>query len=209
MSRYKLFYHLTYLTVWIVTGALLFFIGYPIWNFYHKESNPVRIADLGNMPEKSAFQWITNFQKMNSDIENPDQSEIIIFDDRSAFTQENIQKLFGKIGIFNALYYQIAESAYDLTRLNYLTNIDYSGYYGSVFEKLDDRDSVPEKLITLYEKNTNQPWNFYGEGIIVTNNQKVLILQKGIDYKGSILLKVGNMAIDVYGIFEITSSKEI
>ena len=209
MSRYKLFYYLTYLTVWIVTGALLFFIGYPIWNFYHKESNPVRIADLGNMPEKSAFQWITNFQKMNSDIENPDQSEIIIFDDRSAFTQENIQKLFGKIGIFNALYYQIAESAYDLTRLNYLTNIDYSGYYGSVFEKLDDRDSVPEKLITLYEKNTNQPWNFYGEGIIVTNNQKVLVLQKGIDYKGSILLKVGNMAIDFYGIFEITSSKEI
>ncbi len=209
MRRYKFFYYLTYLTIWIVTGALLFFIGYPIWDYYQKETNPVRIADERNIPDNSVFQWITRFQKMNPDIENPDQSELIVFSDRNSFNSENIQKLFGKIGIFNALYYQIAESTYDLARLNYLTNVVYSGYYGSVYEKLNDRSSIPEKLIMLYEKNTGLPWKFYGEGIIITNNQKILVLQKGTDYKGTVNLKMDDQKIDFYGIFEITSSKEI
>lgn len=208
MRRYKFFYYVTYLIVWIVTGAILFFIGYPIWNFYHKESSPVRIADSGNLQEKSAFQWIKRFQKIDPDIENPDQSEIIIFNDRDDFNSARIQNLFGKIGIINALYYQISDSDDNLERINYLTNINYSGYYGSVFQKLNDRKSIPEKLIALYEENTGLPWNFYGEGIIITNNQQVLVLQKGTDYQGSILLKMNDLKINFYGIFEITSSNE-
>ena len=167
--------------------GLLFGIIYPIWLYYQLPSSPVRLKIMGDNLSQSSINWIENYLKLDQSSGN-DSGNIMVFNNKDAFTDTNIQKIPGNFAIFEQLYSQISESKTDLDKLNYLSGVTYSGYFGATYEDLSDQSNIPEKLIQLYQKNTGGAWNYFGEGIILSDNENVFVLRRGVEYAGSLHL---------------------
>jgi hypothetical protein len=62
-----------------------------------------------------------------------------------------------------------------------LFGIHLTGWYGKYFNNLDSSNNqdLPRSIINKYFIQHNREWPFKGSGIVLTNNFKVIVLQKG------------------------------
>ncbi len=208
MTRMKVFYYLTLLVVVVVTAgivlAALQFMVPPA----DLPAAQVSLVELGVNRPSPAIDWIASAEKAAYASADDQAADVQIFKNPAAFSQENLARIDGKILVFESLFNQISESPYDQKRLEYLTGIDYSGFAGATYEDLADQANLPARLITLFESSTGQPWQFFGEGIVLSDGASVIVLRRGVDYSGSIQLLADGMKINFQGVFEITTSSE-
>jgi hypothetical protein len=66
-----------------------------------------------------------------------------------------------------------------------LLGVHTTGWTGKYFSNLDTTSNkeLPDNLINRYFTKNNRNWPYKGQGIILTNNTDVLVLQKGIHIK--------------------------
>lgn len=200
----RFFYYLTIFIVIFVTAGLVFCVVFPAIQFNKQPTGSLVLEELGSSASPSSIKWIANSNKLTNS-EN-ELANLLVFNGKDSLSQEKLSKINGNILIFEQLYSQVSDSPQDMEELNYLTGINYSGFSGATYEDLNDITNIPEKIIQLYIANTGNPWGFFGEGIIITDGKAVLVLRRGIEYKGSVKLHVDDLDMNYQGIFEITDS---
>ncbi len=204
----KLFYYSTILIVILVTAFLAFFVIRLFFIPAQKPVSKLSLAEVGGGDANSGIQWVADAHSMNYFSGSGNKADLLFFRDQKSFLNENFTEISGKVLFFEQLFSQVSESQYDRTRLEYLTGVNYSGFSGATYEDLGDRSNLPEKVVALYESSTGMPWNYFGEGIVLSDETTVIVLRRGIDYSGSMQLLAENKKINYQGIFEITESNE-
>jgi len=202
MNRYKHIYRIVQVFFVMVTVALLLTILLPIWMYDEKDNSDITYNMIGGATLSQGAGWITDYNKMDREDKDAD---LLFFRDAKALTEANERKLSGKGVIFERLFSQETLNLDVKRRLEYLTGASYSGFWGKTYEDLGDREVVPALLIAQYEINARIKWNFHGEGILITDGSKVIVLKQGEDYKGRMKCKTVNGEMTYYGYFEITS----
>lgn len=203
MHRYKQIYRIVQSIFIAVTAALLLFILLPIWLYSDKGESDVTFSPVGNETLSTGAGWVTDYFKMGRSSEA--DGDILFFRDARALNAENESRLIGKAAVFEMLFSQETLNAGAKNRIEYLTGATYSGFWGKTYRDLSDREDVPARLIAQYEKNTGAVWKFRGEGIILTDGNKTVVLRQGEDYKGRMSFRSGGGEMPYYGYFEITS----
>jgi hypothetical protein len=203
MNRYKNIYRIVQSIFILVTIALLAFILLPIWLYGEKEQSDISCSPVGNEMLTKGGSWITDYFKLNRSDEA--DGDILFFLDAGALNAGSENRLMGKAAVFEMLFSQETMNADAKKRIEYLTGATYSGFWGKTFEDLGDRQIVPARLISRYEENAGTKWNFRGEGIILTDGNKTIVLRQGKDYKGRMSFQSGGDEMPYYGYFEITS----
>jgi len=202
MKRYKNVYRIVQAFFTLVTVVLLLVILLPIWIYGQKGHSDITFDMIGSDTLSQGTDWITDYNKMDREDKDAD---ILFFRDAKAVSESNQNQILGKTAIFERLFSQETLNIDAKRRLEYITGASYSGFWGKTFEDLSDRKVVPAQLITQYERMFQIKWNFRGEGIIITDGSKVIVLKRGEDYKGRMELQTESEAMPYYGYFEITS----
>jgi hypothetical protein len=203
MHRYKHIYRIVQSIFITVTAALLLFILLPIWLYSEKADSDVTYSQVGKEAITQGESWLADYYKMNRS--SREDGDILFFRDAGAVDAASENHLIGKAAVFEMLFSQETMNADTKNRIEYLTGATYSGFWGKTFEDLSDREAVPTRLIAGYEKNSGSEWKFRGEGIILTDGDKTIVLRQGKDYKGRMHFHRGNEEMAYYGHFEITS----
>ena len=203
MHQYKHIYRIVQSIFLLVTIALVAFILLPIWLYDEKGQSDITFSPVGDEALTKGEGWIADFFKMSKNSEAG--GDILFFRDAKAVNAANETRLIGKAAVFEMLFSQETVNADAKKRIEYLTGATYSGFWGKTFEDLSDRSIVPAQLITQYEKTSDTKWKFRGEGIVLTDGSKIIVLRQGKDYKGRMILRSGDDEIPYYGYFEITS----
>lgn len=206
----NIFRALYYFTVFILTAVTALII-YSVWssNVAYNQSPPSPIAwevsgSTHAAAQVTAEDWIQNALKLRNRAANP---QLILITTSDGFTPETLAKVNENIVVLEQLFNQFSDNLYKVKQLTDLTEIHYSGFAGATYEDLSNKTNVPKKQISLYEKSTGKKWNFFGEGILLTNDTTVIVLRRGIEYNDSVHLLANQLDIPYTGIFEITSSK--
>lgn len=206
MNIYRAFYYLTILLLTAITGLLV----YSVWssNRAYLQMPPSLVSWEVPGQERANAQvnaegWIQNALKLQHRQLDP---HLIVITTRDGFTADALTQVNGNIVVFEQLFNQFSNNTYQVKQLTDLTGIEYSGFSGATYEDLSNLKNVPEKQVRLYEKNTGRKWNFFGEGIILTNDSTVLVLRRGMEYNGNLRLIANPLNIPYQGVFEITTS---
>jgi len=202
LNRYKHIYRIVQTIFVMVTAALLLAILLPIWMYDEKDQSVITFDTISGETLSKGAEWITEYHKMDRETKDAD---ILFFRDAKAVTEANEKQLSGKAAIFERLFSQETLNLDAKRRLEYLTGASYSGFWGKTYQDLSDRETVPAPLIAQYEKTPQSTWNFRGEGIIITDGSKVIVLEQGEDYKGRMEFRTATGEMPYYGYFEITS----
>jgi hypothetical protein len=200
MNRYKnIVILLRLLVITIVIGTLVFII-LPFYLHFNKDSSMFGISFA--MKDKANYEWLMEHEKL---VETELGAEEFIFADEQILNQEMLDNITHKSLILECVFHKLEESEYKIRDFMNLTGIKYSGFSGQTYQELSLRDEIPQQIISQYEEQTGEEWNFYGEGIILNNLTEVIVLLKGIDYKGTLLLDSDTVTVPYMGKFEITT----
>jgi len=154
------------------------------------------------MDNSEKYEWFKSHEKIQeSNLGNAQ----LIFADEQILDQQFLESIYHKPIVLERLFYEMNEDNNKIQQLSAFTGINYTGYSGKTYQDLSSSDEVPQKLIEQYEKLTGNKWMFYGEGIIISSLENIIILQKGLDYKGTMMLSADSAKISYMGNFEITS----
>ena len=200
MSKYrKAFILLRVLSFLIIAGTLLFLV-YPVYQNITKSPSDLKLSFL--MKDKDNYAWLINHEKIE---ESKFGREQLLFADEQILDRLVLESVKHKSVVLERLFDIVKENNYKVEQLSAFTGITYSGFSGKSYQDLSARDEVPMKLIVQYEEQTGDSWTFYGEGMILFSQDTIIVLQKGKDYKGSLMLLTGARSIPFMGNFEITT----
>lgn len=90
----------------------------------------------------------------------------------------------------------------------HLFNVKDTGWRGKSYQDLSYGGGISEKIVAQYEALNKRKWDYSGPGIVLTSENKVEVLIKGIDYKHGVELVSGNDRIPYNGWFEMVETKE-
>ena len=200
MNKYKkVLFSLRLLLLIIILGTL-FFIFYPIYLNMSKSKMDIGVSFL--MKDSENYQWFMNQEKIQ---ENLTKEELLVFADEEILDPKVLETIYHKSVVLERVFYTLNEDIYKTQQLTQLSGIEYSGYSGKTYQDLSSRDEVPSKIIEQYETQFGKKWTFYGEGIVISSIDNIIVLKKGEDYKGTMMLSNDSTELSFLGNFEITS----
>jgi hypothetical protein len=200
MNRYKKIVILLRLLAIIVVIVTVFLIAIPFCLHFNKDSSTLGIFFA--MQDKSNYEWLMEHEKL---VETELGTEEFLFADEQILNNEILDNISHKSLILECLFHKLEDSEYKIQDFMDLTGINYSGFSGQTYQELSARDEIPQQIISQYEEQTGEEWNFYGEGIILNSLTEVIVLLKGIDYKGTLMLDSDTVTFPYMGKFEITT----
>lgn len=200
MNRYKKVVILLRLLVTLIVIGTIFFLVVPFYLYSNKASSTIGISFA--MEDKADFEWFMKHEKL---METELGTEEFLFADEQILNNEILDNITHKSLILECVFHKFEDNEYKIQDLMDLTGIHYTGFSGQTYLELSSRDEIPQQIISQYEKQTGEKWNFYGEGIILNSMTEVIVLLKGIDYKGTLMLDSGSVTFPFMGKFEITS----
>ncbi|AXI00207.1 hypothetical protein DV702_11030 [Sporosarcina sp. PTS2304] len=95
--------------------------------------------------------------------------------------------------------------------LETIFGLNFTGVAGKFFSDLTSKQDVPEWIRNIYEQQYGKRWNLTGGGIVIAGNDRIVVLQRGIDFTGkSITIAMSEEAkktykteiVDYYNWFE-------
>ena len=206
MNIYRTLYYFTIFILTSVTGLII----YSVWssNNTYNQTPPSPIAwevsgETHAAAQTNSDDWIQNALKLQHRTTDP---HLLLITTSDGFSADSLAKVNGNIVVLEQLFNQFSDNQYKIKQLSDLTEIAYTGFAGATYEDLSNMSNVPEKQVRLYENLTGKKWNFFGEGILLTNDKSVIILRRGVEYNDSVHLLANGMDIPYTGIFEITAS---
>lgn len=202
MNRYRALYLLTWLVVTAVNLAIISGLLLAGRQYRIIPTSQVTWARDSVSGTDGGQGWLQGWLKSGTDNQRP---VILRIASREEFTAEKLRLVNGNVALFEGLFSQFQDDAYQRKRLEDLLQVQYSGWSGGSYEDLSATQDVPEKMIHLYEKQSGQRWNFFGEGILLASQEQVIVLRKGIDYTGTMQLKTGDGTFPFWGVFEIVN----
>ncbi|GAU79153.1 hypothetical protein [Fusibacter sp. 3D3] len=194
--------------VFLITIAIILLLVIPHITFRNKPSSNITMKQYDDGSE--SIKWLSDHFKIE---ESDDQivPRILLINDSHFLELPDSYEISRNIVVFEALYQKVNESKYLSEKLNYLTGVTSSPYVGKTYQDLSDIESIPIQIMNIYHKNYGEKWPFYGEGIVISSLDDVIVLVKGKDYRGSLTvnsLEIGSETkIPFYGVFEITESE--
>lgn len=200
MNPYKNRMRFFQLLLWGITLALVIVIVLPIIQYSLKEESPIAI-DLQTSGNLQGFHWIVENQKWQT-VES-DEVDYIFVNDGEKFNESLMAKINENIFIGEMLFNQFGG---DVSKHDFLENLfdtSYTGVIGKTCLDLSNRDDVPEEIIKLYEETKGEKWSYYGEGIVLTDGSKVIVLMEGLDYQDDIAVVVEDKRYPYLGYFEV------
>ncbi|MBF4692361.1 hypothetical protein [Fusibacter ferrireducens] len=191
--------------VFLITFMIGLLIVIPIITFQNKPDSQVVIKQYGE--KKDASIWLLDHFKIrarDSD-KNPD---LLLINDSQFLELDHSEDINHNIVVFESIYQQVNASKYLSEKLNYLTGVRSSRFVGKTYQELSEIENIPAEIISQYRQKHEGQWPFYGEGIIISNEEDIIVLIKGQDYSGTLMVSSDEFAsetqIPYYGVFEIT-----
>lgn len=205
MNRYKMITIFFRGLLLSVTIGLFVLVIYPMLDFMNSPSIPVGIQ-MSSVENTTGLDWALIHNKVEP---KPWKSDEILFTNQArSFNDDFMSSINDNTFVGEMLFSQFGGDIRKKEYLEDLIGAKYLGFNGKSFRDLSDRDEVPENIIENYERIHGKPWKYYGEGIIIFNDETVLVLQEGEDYRGSMLLKDSEAFYPYKGYFEVLSSDE-
>lgn len=189
----------------IVILLTLGIIFIPIKWYYDKPVNETALHLL--VKETSHYDWFLQHLKV-TDVGDLEDANFVIISDADTFSQDFLETIKHEIVLYDHLFSTLDEITYKQDLLDDVTGISFSGYIGKTYPALDQIEDIPVKIIENYEKKTGEPWQFTGEGIVISHLDDVIVLERDIDYTYPVTLEADGKRIPYYGLFEITSHTE-
>ena len=190
---------------YLITLLILLLIIVPFITFTKKPDSKITMKryDGGN----EAITWLSDHFKIIAD-DLQGEADLLLVNDARFLELSNSQDIDHNTVILEALYQKVNESTTLSEKLNYLTGVTSSQYVGKTYQDLSDLESIPVPILSKYHQKYGEEWPFYGEGIIISSLEDVIVLVKGRDYRGTLTVdseEIGSeMKIPFYGVFEIT-----
>lgn len=199
MNRHKLVVWMLMALLWIVGIMTVAIIVFPTYMYFNKKPFETEVLLKS---EASSFDWLKNHKKIE---ENGDSDpDVIIVSSAQFLTDEILGKVDNNILLLETLFSEMSANTLKSKELTTLTGVEYSGYMGKTYFDLSEYNTIPEKIIKEYELQTGTNWSFSGEGIIISGNGNVIVLEKGKDYKGTLKVIDNEKSEKFTGYFEIT-----
>lgn len=200
MNPYKLITLFFRGLLWIVTLALLVAVVLPIMEF---KSRPFVMKEISMEAgdDSSALEWFLDHNKLQPI--DADQPSWIFANDLEGLSSDLVDSIEDNVFIGEMLFNQVGG---DLSKRHFLENLteaEYTGYIGKSFSDLSDRDEVPENIILNFEKSSGAPWEFYGKGLVLSDNEHVVVLLEGSDYNGGVFVETSQGRYEFNGYFEL------
>lgn len=196
-------------SVFLITLAVVLIMVIPLYSYQNKPNLEVSMKQYTSGDE--AVKWLADHYKVKPYNGN-NQPDLLYVKDAAFLERVDLNEINHNMVVLEALFQQVIESKYLINKLNYLTGVETNHFIGKTYEDLAELDAIPAQIISRYKSNHKNEWPFYGEGIIITSLEDVIVLTKGKDYKGSLMLRSNldgvNSSIPYYGSFEITESLE-
>ena len=200
MNQYrKIFLLLRVLSFLIISGTILFLI-LPVYQNLAKPQSDLQISFL--LQNKDTYAWLIDHEKIQDSKSGKEQ---LIFADEQILDQQILESIQHKSIVLERLFDTVNENKNKIEQISAFTGITYSGFSGKSYQDLSSRDEVPQQFIIQYEEQTGDAWSFHGEGMIISSQDSIIVLQKEKDYKGSLMLLTGSGRIPFTGNFEITT----
>ncbi len=179
----------------------------PFLRFQMKAAAQTQVALFRETDKANdGVNWILNNQKARVIKDAP--ADLIIIN-----TVKNFQETVGKnvnhnIMVMEMLCSKMGMETEDQRLVRQLTGAEFTGFVGKTFLDLGNTEEIPARLIQLYEEQYTNKWTFSGEGVVIFSEEDVLVLQKGKDYAGRLMLTEGALKVPYSGYFEIINSKD-
>lgn len=203
MNKYKKISYLVQTLFWLTSLALFLAIIIPSINHsVRKEEYPE--IEIRNKSEVPGLDWILSNKKWSPKTsQNP---QLIYVNDASEFESDLMARIYDNIFIGEMLFSQFGGTVSKHDYLENLFDTTFTGYIGKTCVDLSDREEIPVEIIMNYESNYQIPWDYYGKGVILANEESVIVLQEGLDYEGAFTLQTKSEKFVYSGYFEVLSS---
>lgn len=201
MNKYKrVFLLLRLLSSLIILGTILF-VFFPVYQNMSKPKSDLAVSFL--MKNDDPYAWFKKHEKIREPVSDKEQ---VLFADEQILDQLVLERIYHKSIVLEQVFDGMKEEDAKIQQLSALTGISYSGYSGKTYQDLSSKDEVSQKIREQYKAKTGKAWKFYGEGIILSSLEHIIVLQKGRDYNGTMELSSGSLTLPYRGSFEITAA---
>ncbi|MBN2899094.1 MAG: hypothetical protein JXO44_10010 [Clostridia bacterium] len=199
MNKYRYLMRFFQAILWGSLVGLILMIVIPLVQYRMQPEHATEIAFRTN-EEPSAMNWILKNEKILSVDEK--QPNWIFVNDASQLDPQTMALVNDNIFIGEMLFSQFGGDVSKHYFIEQMFDIKYTGFIGKTCADLSDLDDVPRAMIDLYESK-GQPWSYYGKGIILTNEEDIIVLVAGQDYEGTLSLQTELGTFPYSGYFEI------
>lgn len=190
----------------LVIVALLA-VAVPFIRYHLKAAAQIRVALFREADQANdGVKWILRNQKASVIRDAP--ADLLIIS-----TAKNLQETVGNNVNHNTMVLEMLCSKMgieteDQRLVRQLTGAEFTGFVGKTFLDLGNTEEVPARLIQLYEGQYRAKWTFSGEGVVIFSEEDVLVLQKGKDYAGRLMLTEGSLQVPYSGYFEVITAED-
>ncbi len=206
MNRFKKYILMLRSFYWLTTLGIILLIIVPIFTYNNKPETHLNLVDLTE--ESEGLNWVIDNEKMrineNVKLGNPD---VILIDNYKKLDDHLIKSIEGNIVISEMLFDGIGNNIEMKEYIEKIIDVKYTGFTGKQYNDLSNMNEIPEQIVLTYEKNMKTNWDFYGEGIVLFNEQTVIVLEEDVDYKSGVHLRVNGLSAQYTGYFEVLESK--
>lgn len=189
----------------------------PIIYYHQQKPVDLNMTILEGQTHADSYGWLAAHYKWSSlstDSSLPSAEgespipDLIWIDDTSRLTVDLGTQLSDNVVVGEYLLANEYASSVQKDQVNYLFDVKSSGFLGKSVADLSDPAQVPTALKEQYEQLYKTKWPFYGEGVLLFSEEKLLVLLAGKDYNGDFLWKSDHLEQAYYGYFEVVSTKE-
>jgi len=199
MNRFKATVIILKSSFWLLTLGLILLISLPFMAYQNKQQQNIYFANYSDQ-NTNGLNWALEHEKLV--VKGSKIPDVMFLNSANAFNDELLLEVDGNIILSEMIF---SEFGGNIERREYLENLignEFTGFIGKTYNDLSDRDEVPAKVIELYE-TMHDKWTYYGEGIVMSNEETIIVLEKGLDYKGQLDVVTQDVTAPYTGYFEV------